>query len=109
MSVAMKHDVREVEGRVVVSLEGEIDLDASPQLREVLLARIEETRTLHVELGGVTYIDSSGIATLVEVFQAARRLEHAFALVGVSQAVARVLELARLDQVFTVLEADGGD
>ena len=103
----MKHEVREVEGRVVVLLEGEIDLDASPALRELLLARVEDAAVLHVELGAVTYIDSSGIAILVETFQAARRLTHEFALVGVSDAVARVLELARLDQVFTVLGADG--
>jgi anti-sigma B factor antagonist len=104
----MKYAVRELEERVVVAIEGEIDLDASPELRDLLLGRVEETGSLHVELGGVTYIDSSGIATLVEAFQAARRLEREFALVGVSAAVARVLELARLDQVFTVLEADGG-
>jgi anti-anti-sigma regulatory factor len=51
----MKYAVREAEGRVVVSLEGEIDLDASPELRDLLLGRVEEAGSLHVELGGVTY------------------------------------------------------
>ena len=103
----MKHHVQESGSRVTVSLEGEIDLDASPALREILLEQVEAAQTLHVDLSGVSYIDSSGIATLVEAFQASRRLERSFALTRPSESVARVLELARLDQVFTVLEGDG--
>ena len=105
MHLAMKYEIREVPGRVVVALAGEIDLDASPELRELLLCRIEGD--LHVDLREVQYIDSSGIATLVEALQAARRQGSDFALAGISEPVARVLELARLDQVFTILDGHG--
>ena len=102
----MKYEVREAAGRVIVALAGEIDLDSSPELRELLLGQIQGT-DLHVDLREVQYIDSSGIATLVEAFQAARRQGSAFALAGISEPVGRVLELARLDQVFTILDGDG--
>jgi anti-sigma B factor antagonist len=53
-------------------------------------------------MSGVSYIDSSGIASLVEAYQSARRARTLFALVAVSDAAMRVLELARLDQVFSI-------
>ena len=51
----------------------------------------------------VSYIDSSGIAALVEGFQSARARGSRFALVAVSDAVRAVLELARLDRVFLIV------
>jgi anti-sigma B factor antagonist len=56
-----------------------------------------------VELSQVSYIDSSGIAALVEGFQTARARGSKFALVSVSDAVRAVLELARLDRVFLIV------
>ena len=53
----------------------------------------------------MSYIDSSGIAALVEGFQAARARGSRFALVAVSDAVRAVLELARLDRVFQLVPA----
>jgi anti-sigma B factor antagonist len=50
----------------------------------------------------VTYIDSSGIASLVEGLQVAKKQKSELALVAVSQRVRRVLELARLDKVFQI-------
>ena len=51
---------------------------------------------------GCRLIDSSGIASLVEAFQAARISGQSFALTSVSESAMRVLELARLDKVFAV-------
>jgi anti-sigma B factor antagonist len=55
-----------------------------------------------VDLSSVTYIDSSGVASLVEALQAAKRNGGRFALVAASDPTRRVLELARLDKVFTI-------
>jgi anti-sigma B factor antagonist len=62
-----------------------------------------------VDLSGVEYIDSSGVASLVEAFQRAKRGGSEFALVSVNDAARRVLQLARLDKVFVIHEtlADG--
>ncbi|MCG8512361.1 MAG: STAS domain-containing protein, partial [Rhodospirillales bacterium] len=60
----------------------------------------------------VNYIDSSGVASLVESLQAARKAGLDFGLVSVSDAALRVLQLARLDKVFrihaTIDDALGG-
>jgi len=109
----MEHAVREQGNVLVVSLKGEVDLDNSPRAREILLDCVGRGQQVFVDLSGVTYIDSSGIASLVEAFQISRQKSSGFALVSVNPAALRVLELARLDRVFTIhddLEAglDGG-
>jgi anti-sigma B factor antagonist len=92
------------EGRAVtVYLDGEIDLDRSPEARKALLAELGRGKALRVDLADVAYMDSSGIATLVEALQKARDRKLEFALVRVSPAVMKVLKLARLDRVFTIV------
>ena len=53
-----------------------------------------------MDLSGVTYIDSSGVASLVEALQASKQQATRFGLAAVSEPTRRVLELARLDKVF---------
>ena len=55
-------------------------------------------------MSGVSYIDSSGVASLVEAFQAARSKNLKFSLAALGDAPLRVLKLARLDGVFTIHE-----
>ena len=98
----MKHSVREEGGVVVASLSGDVDLESSPRARELLLGLVRGGRSVLVDLSGVGYIDSSGVASLIEAFQLARRSGPAFALVAPSTAALRVLQLARLDRVFHI-------
>ena len=98
----MQHVTREQGGLVVVAFEGEIDLESSPQARRVLLESVGRGQGVLVDLAQVSYIDSSGIASLVEAFQASRRGGHRFALVSPSESARRVLELGRLDKVFPI-------
>ncbi len=100
----MKHETREQGGATVVTFEGDVDLESSPEARKVLLACIGEKRPLLVDLSAVSYIDSSGIASLVECLQGARKAGLDLGLVAVSAAARRVLELARLEKVFTLHE-----
>lgn len=86
----------------VVALTGEIDLHSSPQARKLILACLQEGRPTLVDLGAVAYIDSSGVASLVEGFQLARQGKLDFGLVGVSAAAMNVLKLARLEKVFPI-------
>ncbi len=79
---------------------GEVDLSWSQDLRDAILRQLADGHAVLVDLGGVSYIDSSGIAALVEGFQTARRRNQHFALLQPSAAVIAVLELARLDRVF---------
>jgi len=62
------------EGKLA-SLYGRIDIDSSPAIRGRLLALFEaqHPKIISVDLSGVTHMDSSGIATLIEALRIARR------------------------------------
>mgnify|MGYP000945774159 CR=1 FL=1 len=80
-----------------------MDLYSSPQLREALLAMINKANTdCAVDLRDVPYMDSSGVATLVEGLKAANQRQRAFHLVAPSSPVLKVLQLSRLDTVFKI-------
>lgn len=95
-------------GYTLVRLRGEVDLSWSQQVRRAVLDALAGGAAVGVDLSEVGYIDSSGIAALVEGFQHARASGGRFVLVAVSDAVRAVLELARLDRVF-VLVASADD
>ncbi len=101
----MEHSIREEGGALIVSFEGDVDLEQSPKAREVLLECVKRGNKILVDLSGVSYIDSSGVASLVEAFQVAKKQGKGFALVSVNAAALRVLQLARLDKVFTIHES----
>lgn len=98
----MTEAIREVHGHLVVALSGEIDLDRAPAVRRQLLDCVKRQQDVLVDLSAVTYIDSSGIASLVEALQWATRRGSALSLVAVSPQALRVFELARLDKVFSI-------
>lgn len=87
----------------VLSLEGEIDLHVSPKVK-ASLTKIVETKPpiVVVDLSAVTYIDSSGLAVLIEAMQNVEEYRGKFALAGLQEAVRPVFEIARLDQVFVI-------
>ena len=90
----------------VVDLEGTIDLQNSRGLRTTLFERLPATSRLALNMSGIRYIDSSGIATLVEVLQKARNLQKDFVLFGLGPAVHDVLKLTNLLGVFRVLDTE---
>ena len=98
----MSEAVREVNGNLVVRLVGEIDLDRAPEARRLLLDCVKRSKDVLVDLSAVTYIDSSGIASLVEALQWAKRRGTDLCLIAVSPEALRVFELARLDKVFAI-------
>jgi len=99
-------ETTERDGTCVVVVEGEIDLNTSPKLRTVLTKQVpRNVRAVEVHLKDVPYMDSSGVATLIEGLRAAVSSDAEFALVDPSPAVLKVLKLSRLDSVFTIREA----
>lgn len=90
-------------GFVLVRLYGEVDLSWSQIVRRAVLDALDQAGAVGVDLSAVSYIDSSGIAALVEGFQLSRKRGSRFVLVAASDAVRAVLELARLDRVFVLV------
>lgn len=91
---------------VIVDVVGQIDLGTSPRLRKSLLESLAGTQRLAINLQGVKYIDSSGIASLLEVLQEARKSTKRVILFGVTGSVLKVLELTRLTGVFEIRETE---
>jgi len=88
----------------VVDVQGDIDLYNSPEVRKIILEELKEKKVprLIVNLSGVRYIDSSGVASLVEGLKISRTMSSRFMLYGLSPAAREVLELSRLIRVFEV-------
>jgi anti-sigma B factor antagonist len=85
----------------IIPLEGEIDLHESPNLRESLRPLIDKKAPrIFVDMAEVSYIDSSGLAVLIDAMQRIANYGGKFGLIAIRPAVRTVLEIARLDQVF---------
>src|SRR5256714_8650710 len=87
----------------VLPLEGEIDLHVSPEVAESLRTIIaNKPKQVVVDLTKVTYLDSSGLAVLIEGMQNVQEYGGKFALAGMQESVKHIFEIARLDQVFQI-------
>jgi len=96
----------EENGAQILQLEGEIDLHASPTLRAELHSFVEtKTPLLLVDFSAVAYIDSSGLATLIEYVRDSKPFAGKFALFGLQPKVKMVFELVRLNELFTIVDS----
>ena len=87
----------------VLPLEGEIDLHVSQGIATSLKAMTDaKPPQLVVDLSRVTYIDSSGLAVLIEAMQNVGAYGGKLALAGLQESVRPIFEIARLDQVFRI-------
>ena len=94
------------QGTTIVDVVGHIDFGTSPVLRKTLLECLKDTDRLAANLLAVKYIDSSGIASLLEVLKEARNRRKKFALFGLTAAVREVLQLTRLTGIFEIYETE---
>lgn len=90
----------------VLRVRGVVDLESSPRLWSALEQALGGTRRLRLHLGEVSYIDSSGIATLVKGLKYAQRLSVAYAILEPSGQVLSVIKLAQLDRLFAIEKAE---
>ena len=102
----MKTATREQTGTTIVDVTGDIDMGTSPDLRKTLLESLKKTPRLVVNMREVKYVDSSGIASLVEVLREARNKEKRLVLFGLNAAVRDVLQLTRLARIFEIRETE---
>ena len=87
----------------IVRASGRIDVDSSPDLRDCLLAILSADplpRTITVDLAGVPYIETSGIATLIEALRIARHHQTVFCLQGLSGSALRLFEVTGVLALF---------
>ncbi len=95
-----------IEDGLLIYLQGEIEFSHSPQLRSELVGLLDQQRPerLIIDLAGVPYMDSSGVATLVEVLQRQRNRGYKLVLHSLQSKVYSMFEIASLDRLFTIAE-----
>src|SRR5215468_6373130 len=90
-------------GGAIVTVCGRVTIDSSPQLRAVLLQLVQEQAVVvNIDLSEVSYMDTSGIATMLEALRSAQDRSIALRMVGVSGQVRMLVEATQLAEVFRV-------
>lgn len=89
----------------IIEVDGEIDVNTSIKLRKAFQeALAKETKKVLIDLNAVGFIDSSGIATLVEFMQNLNERNGQMFLVGISEKVIGIIEITKLDKIFLIYE-----
>ena len=102
----MKITIRDAGEAKVVEVEGDVDLGTSPDLRRALFESLLDSPKLAVNLAAIRYIDSSGIATLIEVLKDSQLRNKEFVLFALSPAVQQVFRLTHVLRIFQVFQTE---
>lgn len=95
-------DIVETKDGALASLTGRIDMESSPALREQLIALLHapHSRTVSIDLSGVTHLDSSGVATLIEALKIARNCKTELRLQGLHDRLRHLFEATGILSLF---------
>lgn len=104
----MNISTRQSGNATILDINGDVTLYNSPEIRKVLMDSLNKkgTQRVIVNMSGVNYIDSAGVASLVEGLKLARTLTNTFALYGLNKHPREVLELTRLIKVFEIYDTE---
>jgi anti-sigma B factor antagonist len=99
----MEISSRNEENVTILSVEGEIDLESSPVLREQLkkLSNARCARLL-INFSNVSYIDSSGLATVIEYFQSSQSYQGKLGICALTPRIKNSFSIVRLDEIFSI-------
>ena len=104
----MPISTRRLDKTTILDISGDIDLAHSTEVRRMVLQEFRENRTPRVilNLRDVNYIDSSGVASLVEGLKASRDVGSRLILFGLSPIAHEVLQLSRLLKIFEIYDTE---
>jgi len=99
---------RRTDKTTILDISGDIDLAHSPEVRRMVLLEFRENRTSRVilNLRDVNYIDSSGVASLLEGLKASRDAGARLILFGLSPIAHEVLQISRLLTIFEIYDTE---
>jgi anti-sigma B factor antagonist len=98
-------DVSREGKRVVLRLDGELDLASVPLLEsEVELAMLDDTATIVLDLRGLEFLDSTGLRTILLLDKRSSERGQAFALVRGSEQVQRLMTMTRVDEHLKIID-----
>lgn len=90
------------QGPCSVSVRGEIDAHSAPELADHLGGCSGTDTDIVIDMSGVTFMDSSGLRVLIDLRQRIDAGPHELVLRSPSDSVLRLLEVAGLDEHFTL-------
>ncbi|MHC4789070.1 MAG: STAS domain-containing protein [Planctomycetota bacterium] len=104
-------DVREstVEGLPAVAVSGELKISTAPALRDVLVKHVKKKSAplLMLDLSGLAFMDTSGLATLIEAHITAERSAGKLVLFGLSPRIAEVFDVTQVTKLFSICDTQG--
>ncbi|HAW95627.1 MAG: anti-anti-sigma factor [Phycisphaerae bacterium] len=90
---------------ILLKPKGDIDLSRAPAFRTEIAKGIQKANgAVFIDLNDVPYMDSSGVATLVEALKTTSQSGNRLVLFGMQERVRSIFEIARLDTVFKITE-----
>lgn len=103
----MKVSIRKPPGGLVFDVVGDLTVKDAPEFRKTIRAQTEsKPRKVVVNLTEVRYVDSSGVATLLDSLKHVRSFGGDFRLLGVGKMVRDLMEITRLDTVFAICQTE---
>jgi len=96
--------INDQDGVIIAEIEGEINISTSPELKK----KFEKVQVSNVviNLAKVDYVDSSGLATLVEILKKARSKGGTIHLTHLTDKVRSLFEITKLDKLFGIFADD---
>ena len=92
---------------LICSVSGDIDINSSPQIRKSFDKIInDKIMKVIINLSGVSYIDSSGLATLVEVLKKTRNYGGKLRLSNLAAKVKSLFEITKLEKLFDIYDTE---
>ena len=91
----------------IFNIDGDIDINSSPEMREAF-EDIANAKTMKivVNLSNVSYVDSSGLATLVEMLKKTRSYDAKLRLANLAPKVKSLFEITKLEQLFDIFDTE---
>lgn len=102
-------EIERTDERLSICPKGDVNLQSSPMLRQTIKSALAEGQEpVDIVLAEVEYMDSSGVATLVEALQQCRQHGRSLRLVNPTARVHSIFQIAKLDSIFTIVtDAEG--
>jgi anti-sigma B factor antagonist len=101
----MQINVKEKDGIVVFCVEGDIDINTSPTVKKSFDKVLKDKKPkVVISLKEVSYVDSSGLATLVEILKNLRSYGGKLKLTNLSSKVKGLFEITKLNKLFDIME-----
>jgi len=105
--VQLRISTRTIDGILVVDCQGRIIFgEESASLRDTVKKLISENQKIVLNLGGVNYIDSGGLGTLVALYTTAQNSGGTIKLANLTQRVGDLLQVTKLVTIFDVYNSE---